>query len=1236
MKTAVNVDSSDYGQASQSARDTDKPGRCSSFWIGALGAGTHTIKGRWATLYNTNQIHRHSLQVYIFDGDEFIYIDNAVQVTTATSDWVNDPYATIAFTPPSECVAVFLYQLNNDNTTQHEEGKKLCITIDNGEGKYLGYQFGLANQGTDYGSVYGTTAFSFFADPTLPARSTTVQGQFACANTDNTPANSIVTVDRRQMGVLLLDPAKCQMDLISTVGTIITNANRDRDVNNQYADDPYATITRTTGGTQTLWILASANKWDLTAGSTADYWVGGGTYGIKLDGTLGWEAPIHGRRYGSDPMCSFFSWGSFVAPGTHTIQGVHSSNWYSGINYYSQFDNRHLLALWMERSYSANTGGLEAYVPKATLTALSGGKTNRVPNPISLWDGEWVTGTAYVATHHVSLGEYHYVCISNHTSGTTTQPGVGSTWTTYWIRESIQATILTHPQLTTKYNSINISAPKPTITFSDKSGRFNKSAPKPAFAWDVNWSSQLFQSAGVGRQVLIAPPVLEASGSTNVDGTGTLSFYLKISGTILKEYGTGHLKLPALVISGEGVVTITGTGTLHICFKVSGTGTVEIQGTGILKLPALQVMDNGCYGTGIIRAPPLQVSGSGTVNILGTGTLTFKTLLSGEGTTELLGTGSIGLVGKVTGTGTTTLVGSGVLKLPALQITGSAYSDVSGTGIFGLVGKVTGSGITTIMGTGILSSYFKTGGQSDSLIGTGSAGLVGKVVGSGLVGIQGTGIIKLPPLQISALSVYVPIDGTGTLGLVGKVTGSGITTIMGAGLLSAYFGVSGASDSLIGTGALRLYGKIIGTGEVGIQGTGTLKLPPLQISALSVYVPIDGTGSVGLVGKITGSGITTIMGTGSLGLVGKVTGIGLVPTDGTGTLKLYHKIIGSGITTLFGTGTLGLVGKVTGEGLVPYTGAGTLSLYHKVTGTGLTTLFGTGILKLPALNVSGYFGSGTGLLKLPALQITGSGIAGVIGTGTLSFYSAVTGSGVTSLLGTGTIKLPALQISGNVITGLHGTGTLKLPVLTVTGNGIKGILGTGSLSLIINLSGTGYHGAIGTGILKLPPLVISGTAFISTDEDIGKAIVITVKNLARTEYTNFQFNSLADFNGVYLGAKADGIYELTGDTDNTTNIDSVIKTGISDYGVSTLKNVPDVYFGISTEEDMIIRAVLDGLAFSSQQVLSKNGDGIKTRRLKMPLGIKSRYWGIEVSNTQGEDFELDIIEMRVAPIKRRL
>jgi hypothetical protein len=57
-------------------------------------------------------------------------------------------------------------------------------------------------------------------------------------------------------------------------------------------------------------------------------------------------------------------------------------------------------------------------------------------NPLAeVFDGNWATATLYLKDHQVANSGDLFLCTVNHTSGSTTQPGVGANWTDKWVRQ---------------------------------------------------------------------------------------------------------------------------------------------------------------------------------------------------------------------------------------------------------------------------------------------------------------------------------------------------------------------------------------------------------------------------------------------------------------------------------------------------------------------------------------------------------------------------------------------------------------------------------------------------------------------------------------------------------------------------------------------------------------------------------------------------------------------------------
>lgn len=162
-----------------------------------------------------------------------------------------------------------------------------------------------------------------------------------------------------------------------------------------------------------------------------------------------------------------------------------------------------------------------------------------------------------------------------------------------------------------------------------------------------------------------------------------------------------------------------------------------------------------------------------------------------------------------------------------------------------------------------------------------------------------------------------------------------------------------------------------------------------------------------------------------------------------------------------------------------------------------------------------------------------------------------------------------------------------------------------------------------TGLLVLP----DGTAWV---------VNTTTKGLS--EYTNFDFNSMTEINGKFYGANSDGIYELTGDTDSGTDIQSIIRTGLSEFGTSRKKRISDVYIGYTSTKNLVLKVIYnqDNAKREAWYELTERSDAHDTARFKVGKGAKARYWGFELLNTGGTDFHLDEIELFVLPLTRRL
>jgi hypothetical protein len=356
MQNAVNVDGADKANSWDSGGNPDNCTRNCVFWLGTLAAGSHTIKGRFASRESgsTATISNRVLLIYIFDGDTYQYLDDATVATAPDTTMIDDPYAQVTFTPSATCKALVMYNCANSGGVTDESvyGKKAAINV-------AGTDYGQAEKSSGSASAnYVDSVFTVHA-LSLSAVSTTVKGRFANAGTAAT-----VTINRRQLAVLLLADSTL-MDVVTSTTQVSTTLS-------SLIDDAQATISRTTTDTRELLVVAMGTK---RSGTSAGHY--GECYGIKIN------ANDRTNSRGSPPGLAYADSAATthaeqLAAGSHTVQGRFSNN--SGTET-ATIDARQVVALWFSGGVAptyvnVSDSGLGAdvlYNLSATLTLAESG-----------------------------------------------------------------------------------------------------------------------------------------------------------------------------------------------------------------------------------------------------------------------------------------------------------------------------------------------------------------------------------------------------------------------------------------------------------------------------------------------------------------------------------------------------------------------------------------------------------------------------------------------------------------------------------------------------------------------------------------------------------------------------------------------------------------------------------------------------------------------------------------------
>lgn len=147
---------------------------------------------------------------------------------------------------------------------------------------------------------------------------------------------------------------------------------------------------------------------------------------------------------------------------------------------------------------------------------------------------------------------------------------------------------------------------------------------------------------------------------------------------------------------------------------------------------------------------------------------------------------------------------------------------------------------------------------------------------------------------------------------------------------------------------------------------------------------------------------------------------------------------------------------------------------------------------------------------------------------------------------------------------------------------------------------------------------------------------MNLANQAISTYSSYSFNSLAYFNGIYLGATSTGIYPLSGDLDGATAISSSIKTGPMDFGEKFTKYIRDVWLTYRSDGVLTLVFSIDEDATTEvERDTVETATYITEEKLKVPRGLRGRYWTIELKNKLGADFDIDKLSAMVDVIGKK-
>jgi hypothetical protein len=330
-------------------------------------------------------------------------------------------------------------------------------------------------------------------------------------------------------------------------------------------------------------------------------------------------------------------------------------------------------------------------------------------------------------------------------------------------------------------------------------------------------------------------------------------------------------------------------------------------------------------------------------------------------------------------------------------------------------------------------------------------------------------------------------------------------------------------------------------------------------------------------------------------------------------------------------------------------------------------------MPMPELQMTGWTETANLVLTMPVPQLLMTGLVGAIGKlrltmpmPTLSMFQggsleltmpvpALLMTGLNGAVGNLLLRrlLPSIEMAGHI----NDYGILNLilhpPSLIMTGkeneignlilflrppklsmHGLSGVVGSLSLQLKPpSLLMYGFIEARGSLVLTMPVpyLVMTGDQFFAAR--YFKGIAMNMSHFAVTDYIGYDFNSLAYFNGKFLGGGQNGIFALGGNKDNGVNINFRAKMPILDPYQDILKKARDAWLTCRSDGQLML-VVQMGEKEYYDDIFEPTGR-VDEYRCKLPKGIKERFLAFEIRNVDGSDLDHNNLRFTTDAVTRR-
>lgn len=167
-------------------------------------------------------------------------------------------------------------------------------------------------------------------------------------------------------------------------------------------------------------------------------------------------------------------------------------------------------------------------------------------------------------------------------------------------------------------------------------------------------------------------------------------------------------------------------------------------------------------------------------------------------------------------------------------------------------------------------------------------------------------------------------------------------------------------------------------------------------------------------------------------------------------------------------------------------------------------------------------------------------------------------------------------------------------------------------------------------------------AAVRLNLESGEFVAWTINSESKhlSSYTQFPVNGLAQFAGRALASLDDGIYDLDGPDDAGQPIPAKLRFAMTDLGAARMKRLDAAYLGFSASGQLLLKVVhtteAGGKVAYAYRMVPRQQNVTSEGRVKFGQGVQSMYWGFELHNVNGSDFELESVEVRELVLDRRV